>query len=367
MAWLTATYRVGSAPEDIQARARAIALEQSIECPPEAVTDPRILEEIVGRVAGIEPAGDGAFAVRIELSAQTIGTDPAQLINMIFGNCSLWPNVQLVDIDAPPAVMAGFPGPRHGIAGIRRLLGAPQRAMTCTALKPQGLPVGDLTRIFNAFAEGGVDIVKDDHGIGNQAYSPFEERVGALQQAASAAADRNGRMTFYAPNLTGSPRALRRRAEFARDRGVRVVLAEPMVIGLPAFYDLVDEFPEFIYLAHPAFGGATRIGPSFLYGSLLRMFGADAVIFVNYGGRFSYPPADCAAIAHKLRAPWGAVAPALPVPAGGMLVERVPEMLSFYGNDSMMLIGGNLLIAREHLARRTREYVERVQNAAVPV
>jgi ribulose-bisphosphate carboxylase large chain len=93
---------------------------------------------------------------------------------------------------------------------------------------------------------------------------------------------------------------------------------------------------------------------------LLRLYGADAVIFVNYGGRFAYPPDDCAAIAANLRTPWDHIAPALPVPAGGMLVERVPEMLDFYGPDSMMLIGGNLLIAREHLLERTREYVDRV-------
>jgi ribulose-bisphosphate carboxylase large chain len=52
----------------------------------------------------------------------------------------------------------------------------------------------------------------------------------------------------------------------------------------------------------------------------------------------------------------------MPVPAGGMLVERVPELLDRYGADSMLLIGGNLLIAREHLLERTREFVTRVES-----
>jgi ribulose-bisphosphate carboxylase large chain len=138
------------------------------------------------------------------------------------------------------------------------------------------------------------------------------------------------------------------------------VLVAPMLIGLPAFFDLVDEFPEFVYLAHPSFGGAGRIDSSLLFGKIFRLFGADAVIFVNYGGRFAYSQEESLSIAEALRATWGHVRPAMPVPAGGMLVERVPELLDRYGPDSMLLIGGNLLIAREHLLERTREFVTRV-------
>jgi ribulose-bisphosphate carboxylase large chain len=363
MTWITATYRVDAAPADVERRALALALEQSIECPIEAVTSRYVLEEIVGRVDAIEPLPEGGYRVRVRLSSATIGEDPAQLISMVYGNCSLWDDVQLLDVDLSPEVRAMFAGPRHGIGAIRSLLEAPRRAMTCTALKPQGLPVAELANLCETFGLGGVDVIKDDHGIADQAYSPFSLRVPALRAAAERAAQRVGKPVFYAPNLTGTPRKLRERAALARSCGIKVVLVEPMVIGLPAFYDLVDEFPEFVYLAHPAFGGATRISPRFLFGRLLRLYGADAVIFVNYGGRFSYPPEECAAIADRLREPWDGLRPALPVPAGGMLVERVPELLEFYGRDSMMLIGGNLLIARERLLDRTREYVERVHGA----
>ena len=121
------------------------------------------------------------------------------------------------------------------------------------------------------------------------------------------------------------------RATVARDAGCRVVLVAPMLVGLAAFRELVDAFPEFVYLAHPSFGGARRIAPPLLYGKLLRLLGADAVIFVNYGGRFAWPPEVCAELAANLRAPWVLWPPALPVPAGGMLLERVDELLDFYG------------------------------------
>jgi ribulose-bisphosphate carboxylase large chain len=50
----------------------------------------------------------------------------------------------------------------------------------------------------------------------------------------------------------------------------------------------------------------------------------------------------------------------LPVPAGGMLLERVEELLTFYGRDTMLLIGGNLLIERDAILARTTAFVERV-------
>ena len=55
--------------------------------------------------------------------------------------------------------------------------------------------------------------------------------------------------------------------------------------------------------------------------------------------------------------------PALPVPAGGMTVERVPEMLADYGRDAMLLIGGGLLSAKGKLAERSRQFVAAVRDS----
>jgi len=100
-----------------------------------------------------------------------------------------------------------------------------------------------------------------------------------------------------------------------------------------------------------------------LLGRLFRLFGADAVIFPNHGGRFSYPATVCQGIAHNSRAPWHGLRPALPVPAGGMSVERVPEIKREYGADTMLLIGGSLLMARERLGERCRDFVDSVAAA----
>lgn len=364
MAFLTARYLIEAPPDAIEARAEALAIEQSVECPPEAIHDAYVRENIVARVAAIERVGPNEHRVDVRIALETVGGETAQLINMIFGNCSLWDDVQLLDVDLPPALLALFDGPRHGIAGIRALLDAPRRALTGAAMKPQGLSVAALARMCETLALAGVDIVKDDHGIANQAYSPFRERVPACQAAVARAVAATGKPAFYAPHLIGTPSVLREHARVARDEGVRVVLVAPMVVGLPAFRDLVDEFPDFIYLAHPAFGGAARMRPAVLFGKLFRLLGADAPIFVNYGGRFGYSQAECGALAAAARAPWGNLPPALPVPAGGMRLDRVGELLSFYGPDTLLLIGGNLLLAEgEALRARAEEFVAKVMVA----
>lgn len=360
MSWLTATYLVTCAERDVAARAAAIASEQSVECPLEAIAEQRILDEIVARVMAIEPAGPGRFRVDVAIAAQTIGRNPAQFVNMVFGNASLWDDVTFAGLAVPDDVLTLFPGPRHGIAGIRRLLDAPARALTNAAMKPQGLHVRELATLCRTFALAGVDMIKDDHGIDDQGYSPFAERVQACQAAIAEAVAATGKPAIYAPNLIGTPRVLRERARIAREAGVRAVLVAPMLVGLPAFFDLVDEFPEFVYLAHPSFGGARAIAPELLFGRLLRLFGSDAVIFVNVGGRFGYTRETCAALAAGARAPWGDVRPSLPVPAGGMRMERIEELLDFYGPDSMLLIGGNLLIEHDRILERTREFTGRV-------
>jgi ribulose-bisphosphate carboxylase large chain len=66
-----------------------------------------------------------------------------------------------------------------------------------------------------------------------------------------------------------------------------------------------------------------------------------------------------------MRGPLHGMPPAMPVPAGGMTVERVPELASCYGRDAMLLIGGSLLVADDVLAR-TRAFVAAVAQGVRP-
>lgn len=360
---IIATYLVSATADTISARADAIRVEQSVEMPLAGVRNSWVMDNIVGRVESITPAGpahEGRFRVVIGLAAETARPGIAQLMNMLFGNTSLHQDVDLLDAELPAELLAEFPGPRHGVAGLRKLTGVAAGPITCTALKPQGLPVAALAELTYRLALSGLHIIKDDHGIANQAYSPFAQRLPACQAAVTRANRETGGNTLYAPTLSGTPSQLFAQARLVREAGVRVVLVSPMVIGLPAFQELVTDHLDAAVLAHPAMGGAAKIAPSLLFGKIFRMLGADAVIFTGYGGRFAYSRELCAAIADAARGPLGHCKPAMPVPAGGMKVDRVDELIACYGGDTMLLIGGDLLIAGDALVQRGREFATRV-------
>lgn len=355
---ILATYRITAGESESRVRAEALAAEQSVEMPLSAIDDPRVLSEVVATVEAIRPRA-GEFDVVLGIAPATTGNEAGQLMNMLFGNCSLQPEVELVDVEFPQGYASAFTGPRFGIEGLRALVGAASRPLSCTALKPQGLPPDRLAALAHTFALAGIDIIKDDHGIANQSYAPFAQRVPAVQRAIEQANRATGGSTVYAPTFSGGPRALADQARVAKDHGVKAALVAPMLIGLPAFVEFQQELAIPV-LAHPAFAGAGRIAPAVLLGKLFRLFGADATIFPNHGGRFSYAKATCMAITEAARAPWNGLRPCLPVPAGGMTVERVPEMIAGYGNDTMLLIGGALLSAGERLPERAREFVAAV-------
>src|SRR5262249_61924848 len=93
------------------ARAGASEVEQSFEMPVAAIDDDFVRAEIIGRVEAIADKGNGLFEVRIALAGETVGDDPGQLLNMLFGNSSLQEDVVLADVVLPQELIRAFGGP----------------------------------------------------------------------------------------------------------------------------------------------------------------------------------------------------------------------------------------------------------------
>jgi ribulose-bisphosphate carboxylase large chain len=357
---LIAIYHVESDAGSIEKRAKAIAVEQSVEMPVEAIDSPYVLSEIVGRVEEIRALDVRRFEVRIALSVDTVGGDAGQLLNMLFGNTSLQDDVVLHDAEIPHALAESFGGPRVGLEGLRHWAGADRRTLTCSALKPQGSPPQKLAALAAAMAQGGIDYIKDDHGLADQDYSAFTARSAAVSKVLRT----QGTNTYYVPSLSGDLDSMRRQIAVARSCGIRALLIAPVIAGLSNFQRLVRENPDLAFMAHPTMAGASRIAPPLLLGKLFRMFGADATVFPNYGGRFGYSQHTCRALAQAALGDWQDFRATVPVPAGGMTLDRVPEILDFYGADSMLLIGGDLLRAGDRISQVAAAFVEQVKRHA---
>lgn len=343
------TYKI-TTPEGSQQsareRAETICIEQTIEFPSDLVTQPHIREHVFGRIESVAQDGKLPAGVVISYAADCAGDDLDQLLNVIYGNISLHAGIRVQQVDLPTGMLERFNGPNFGQAGLRRLLDAPRRPLLCTACKPMGLSPQQLARQAYQYALGAIDIIKDDHGLANQPFAPFQERVAACVKAVEKANRETGGNTRYFPNITAGSKTAQR-AKIAADLGAGGFLVSPGLCGLDTMRCVADTFALPI-LAHPALQGSYVVSPQqgishfALFGQLNRLAGADAVIFPHFGGRFAFTAQDCRQLSAGTRTPMGNLAPIFPVPAGGMTLEKVPGIVDFYGPDIILLIGGDL-------------------------
>lgn len=355
------TCRPGEDPED---KARGIALEQSAELPSRCIPE-RIYDQVVPRISTLEPIPDGRYRLVLDFPEAITGYEPTQLINNLFGNISLKSGIRLHNVEWTPNLLKSLGGPRFGTSGVRKMLGAGARALTSTALKPLGLDTKTLAGYCADFARGGIDLIKDDHGLCNQATSPYLERLQACQNATDEANASTGGKSLYLPNVTAPRGELEKRLAAAQDAGCKAVLICPFITGLDALIWARDNF-NLALMAHPAFAGAVAgaehgIDPALQLGEITRLFGADMVVYTNAEGRFpTYDQELCDRINDRLRRPLGDIRPALPTPGGGVDADRAPHWIRRYGPDVVLLIGGSLYAQGDLVAaaRRLQDLVE---------
>ncbi|KJU84282.1 ribulose-bisphosphate carboxylase, partial [Candidatus Magnetobacterium bavaricum] len=240
----------------IEALLREIALEQTVEVPDGYfLNQPHINTTIVPTIKDVRPIDQGRYRATLSFNPEVTAYQLPQFLNVLFGNISFKGNVRVVGIDLPEDFLKVFKGPGYGIPGIRQMLGVYGRPLLCAVLKPMGLSSADLANLAAEFAFGGADIIKDDHGLVDQTFCPFEQRLTLCQQAIEAANAKTSHKTLYFPNVTDSADKLEDRIRFALRCGVAGVLVAPYLVGLDTVRYLASTY-RIIIMAHPAMTGA---------------------------------------------------------------------------------------------------------------
>ena len=359
------TYELFGSEAACRTAAEEICVEQSVEFPTVVLPPGEIPGQILGRIESFSPAGEDVWKAEISFCAETAG-EFTQFLNVVFGNFSIKQHVRVAKINLSPSLYQFIRGPRFGIEGIRDLLQEQERPLLMTALKPLGLSAADFGALMRVFAENGIRIVKDDHGLADQKFAPFKERVRYCCDAANAAYEKTGKRCLYVPNVTAPFTELRERALYAKECGAGGIMVAPGLTGLDAMKALAEDdeiaLPVF---SHPAFSGSNVVNrqgfsvPAY-YGTLMRLAGADAVIFPNYGGRFSFTKEECLGIALAGKESLQDLKTMIPCPSGGMQIDRIPGMLETYGKDICLLIGGGLFTCGPDLEKNCRDFVDAV-------
>ncbi|MBD3266877.1 cupin domain-containing protein [bacterium] len=360
-------YLVTASAEEIESIARDIAFEQTVEVPPDFIQSEYILNNIVGTVLSLSPVEveENRYSVRIAYNAQLANRQIPQLLNLLYGNISIKHNIFVKHIEFPDSLLRAFPGPRHGIEGLRARLGVYGRPLLCTALKPRGLAHDGLAGIAGNFARGGGDIIKDDHNLVDSSLEAFRTRVGACQAAVTEANQATGHTTLYFPNICYEHEMLAEYLDCAAKLGIEGILVSPLLIGMDTVRWIRDHYP-FALMAHPTFTGTYYhsrthgVDHGLFLGTLFRLLGVDASVFPNHGGRFGFTQDDCHRICNNLREPLGQLKSAFPAPAGGMKLHNIPAMAEEYGKDTLCLIGGALLSHGPKLAENTKIFLDAI-------
>ena len=359
------TYRLRAGQKEVHPLARKIAIEQSVETP-ESVITPEIEQRCVGRIESIDavPGNAENYDVLLSYSPEMLSQQFNQLLNLCFGNVSMYQNVRLLDIALPKQLLENFDGPLFGVDGIRKQLGIHKRPLLATALKPRGQSDDYFADLAYQFACGGGDIIKDDQNlIGN--FESFKARVNKCLQAIDKGSQQSGRQCFYFPFISAPFEHMDKYFEYVKACGVQGVLLSPLIIGLDTARGLAKKY-ELMYMAHPAFTGSFCIennhGMNYeiLYGLLFRLAGVDISVFPNQGGRFSFKEEDCKNIATSLAKPMEDIKSAFPCPAGGMQFNDLHTMCSWFGQDAVLLLGGSLLEYSASVAESTQAFRNKI-------
>lgn len=334
------TYRVTTPVSKVQKIAEDIALEQTAELPKEAIFYKGILRKIVGRIDSIK-----SKTVKISYDLSTTDLQLPQFLNLLFGNISLKKGIKIIGLELPKEFVKKFSGPNYGIQGIRKILKVKGRPLLAAALKPMGLSPSELSKWCFKFAIGGIDIIKDDHGV----CSEFYKRVRLCQEAVDRAKQKTGKEVLYFPNLTAPHEDIEKRIEYGLKIGIRGFMVSPFIMGLDYFRYLTENYP-LIFIAHPSLSGTfytnerQGIKAELILGLLFRLIGSDIVIFPNFGGRFPFTKETCSGIDRYLKKDYYHLKKSFPCPAGGIEFNNIPSVRDFYGDDVVILIGASLYL-----------------------
>lgn len=344
----TITYEIGTGDKgSINQKVEKICLEQSAELPRHLLSS-SLADKVVGNEVFRQQLESNRYQVVIKWPTANIGGEITNLLNILYGNISLQPGIRIVEADWEPLVRECLGGPALGISDIRERFATEGRAFAATALKPIGLSADELADLCSQFAKGGIDIIKDDHGLANQTYAPFLERVKACVAAVQRVEEEHGQRSYYFPNITASGETTLEHYKSAAEHGADGVLLCPHITGLATMHALARLDIDLPIMAHPAFSGSLTtvrgrgFSPNFLYGQLWRALGADFVIYPNTGGRFSFTAQECQTINRAARSSDSPFNRAFPVPAGGLKLGNIAQWVETYGDDTVFLMGGGL-------------------------
>jgi 2,3-diketo-5-methylthiopentyl-1-phosphate enolase len=288
------------------------------------------------------------WVIQVAYPGHNIGAQIPLLLATVYGECASLGEIKLIDLHLPGSFVGAFKGPKFGLDGIRRLVGATGRPLLITMMKPAiGLTPTESAAVFYQAAIGGSDGVKDDELLVSHPWSHFLDRVREHERAAQRAYDETGHRTLYFVNITDRPDRLVQNAYRALEAGATGLMVDYLTVGISALSMLAEDPAIAVpILGHLAFAGAISasprngVGSHLVLGKLPRLAGVDTVVYPSPYGTLQFSRSEHLRLARTMTDPFHEIRPILPAPGGGLHAGMAPRLVEDLGIDFALGAGG---------------------------
>ncbi len=255
--------------------------------------------------------------------------------------------VRLQDVIFPESIVRAHRGPKFGIEDARKILGVYSRPLVGTIVKPKvGLDPKGTAEVAAAAVRGGLDLVKDDETLTNQAFCPMVPRVEEVMTALDKVEKETGKRAFYAVNVTTGADRILERAEEAIDHGANMVMVDVLTAGFSALEALSRNVNVPVHVhrtMHAAFTRDKGHGISMVViAKLVRLAGGTNLHTGTYLGKMARETLENDLARDALRDEWFGLKRVFPVASGGVYPANVYGNLDGYGIDCIIQAGGGV-------------------------
>jgi ribulose-bisphosphate carboxylase large chain len=304
---------------------------------------------------GAAPGKPHRARVTLSWPLDNLGPSLPNLVATVAGNLfELKPfsGLRLLDIRLPAAFARAYAGPRFGIAGTRKLAGVHGRPLIGTIVKPSvGLGPDETAALVRTLAEAGIDFIKDDELQADGPHCPFDARVRAVMRVVNDVADRTGRKTMVAFNLTGELDQMRRRHDLVLEAGGTCVMASLNSVGLVGMIELARFTQLPLHALRNGWGYLSRhplLGWSYVaWQKIWRLAGADHMHVNGLANKFSEPDDSVVESARACLTPLFDDKPCtvMPVFSSGQTVKQVPATYAALRSPDLIYAAGGGIMA----------------------
>jgi len=269
----------------------------------------------------------------------------------LFGLSSL-KNVRLIDVSVPNRLLKSFSGPKFGIEGVRGIIGTSRdrRPHIGCIFKPKvGLSPDEMANLAYQVGKNGVDFLKDDETLTDQAFCPLEDRVSLVSEALDRVYQETQRKVIYSANITCGPSDFMDRADIAIENGATALMVDAMVSGLECIRTLAEDpsvtVPIHVHRTmHAAFTRNPKHGVAFPVMALLtRIAGGDQLHVGTAGiGKMESEEREVKKSIGALTSGLPNMRKVFPVASGGIHPGLVPPLVNAMGKDVVINAGAGI-------------------------